>query len=86
MERFAVKMSRLAKYDSIIQKAGPAVYAQSVLVPELAVRLVKEDMNVDDDAARQILRESIKLGQKVNPAPDDVVPIPEEAEEPQLVE
>ncbi|KAJ6122704.1 hypothetical protein N7512_005169 [Penicillium capsulatum] len=84
MDRFSVKMGRLAKFDPIIQKAGPAVYAQSVLVPELAVRLVKEDMNVDDDAARQILRESIKLGEKVNPAPDDVVPIPEN--EVQLVE
>lgn len=77
MDRFSVKMNRLAKFDPIIQKAGPAVYAQSVLVPELAIRFVKEDMGVDDDAARQILRESIGLGEKVNPAPDDVVPIPD---------
>lgn len=77
MDRFSVKLSRLAKFDPILQKAGPAVYAQSVLVPELAVRFVRADMGVDNDAARQILRESIKLGEKINPAPDDVVPIAE---------
>lgn len=58
-----------------------AGYAQSVLVPELAVRLVKEDMGVDDDSARQILRDSIEIGQRLNPALDDVVPIPEEIED-----
>ena len=53
-------------------------YTQSVLVPELAVRLVKEDMRVSDDAARQILRESIGLGEKMNPATDDDIPIPDD--------
>lgn len=47
-----------------------------MLVPELAVCLVKEDMGVDDDAARQILRESIHIGQKINPALNDEVPVP----------
>lgn len=56
------------------------IYAQAVLVPELAVRLVKEDMGVDVDSARQILRESIEIGEKLNFAPNDVVPIPAESE------
>lgn len=55
-------------------------YAQAVLVPELALRLVKEDMGVNDDSARQILRESIDIGEKVNFALNDVVPIPVEDE------
>lgn len=77
-DRFAVKLRRLATSDRIVKKAGVVGYAQSVLVPELAVRLVKEDMGVSDDAARQILRESITLGEKMNPALDDDIPIPEE--------
>lgn len=60
--------------------AGPVGYAQEVLVPELAVRLVKEDMGVNEETARQILRETIDLGEKVNPALNDKVPVPEESE------
>ena len=71
-------MRRLAASDEIVKKAGVAGYAQSVLVPELAVRLVKEDMGVDDEGARQILRDSLDIGQRLNPAMDDVVPVPQE--------
>lgn len=35
-------------------------------------------MKVDEDSARQIKRESIRLGEKLNPTPNDVVPIPAE--------
>lgn len=80
MDRFSASLRRLATSDNIIKTAGVAGYAQSVLVPELAVRLVKEDMGVDADSARQILRDSIDLGQKLNPALDDEVPIPPEEE------
>ncbi|GIC94133.1 RTC4 family protein [Aspergillus udagawae] len=76
--RFSRKLRRLAAEDHIVKTAGPVIYAQAVLVPELAVRLVKEDMGVDVDSARQILRESIEIGEKLNFAPNDVVPIPEE--------
>ena len=61
--------------------AGPVGYAQAVLVPELAVRLVKEDMGVNEETARQILRETIELGEKVNFALNDKVPVPEESED-----
>ncbi|KAL4939859.1 RTC4-like domain-containing protein [Aspergillus oleicola] len=78
---FARKLRRLATQDHIVKQAGVVAYAQAVLVPELAIKLIKEDMAVDDDAARQIMRESIELGQKVNPAENDVVPVHEEGEE-----
>ncbi|KAF7116741.1 hypothetical protein CNMCM5793_005298 [Aspergillus hiratsukae] len=78
--RFSRKLRRLAAEDHIVKTAGPVIYAQAVLVPELAVRLVKEDMGVDVDSARQILRESIEIGEKLNFAPNDVVPIPVESE------
>ncbi|KAJ0422466.1 RTC4-like domain-containing protein [Aspergillus carlsbadensis] len=78
--RFSRKLTRLAKEDKIIYKAGPVGYSQSVLVPELAVRLIKEDMKVDEETARQIMRESIDLGEKVNFAPNDTVHVSEETE------
>ncbi|PLB41942.1 RTC4 family protein [Aspergillus candidus] len=76
--RFSRKLRRLAADDNIVKKAGVVPYAQAVLVPELAMRLVKEDMGVDDDAARVIIRESIEIGEKVNFEPNDTVPIPAE--------
>ncbi|KAL2848695.1 RTC4-like domain-containing protein [Aspergillus pseudodeflectus] len=76
--RFSRKLTRLAKEDKIITQAGPVGYSQSVLVPELAVRLIKEDMKVDEETARQIMRESIDLGEKVNFAPNDTVHVSEE--------
>ncbi|KAJ5084656.1 hypothetical protein NUU61_009235 [Penicillium alfredii] len=81
IDRYSLKLRRLAASDHIVKTAGVAGYAQTVLVPELAVQLVKEDMGVADDSARQILRESIDLGEKLNPTLDDVVPLPAEAED-----
>jgi hypothetical protein len=57
-----------------VNQAGVVGYTQTVLVPELAIRLIKEDMGVDDASARNIMRESINLGEKMNPAPNDIVP------------
>ena len=73
---FSRKLRRLAVSDQIVKMAGVAGYAQSVLVPELAMRLVKEDMGVSNEKARAILRESIALGEKMHPAQNDVVPVP----------
>lgn len=72
---FSRKLRQLAAYDNVIKTAGVAAYAQAVLVPELSVLLVKEDMNVSDEEARQILRESMDVGEKLNSAPNDVVPV-----------
>ncbi|KAJ5308894.1 hypothetical protein N7508_004273 [Penicillium antarcticum] len=80
IDRFSLRLRRLATSDHIAKTAGVAGYAQSVLVPELAVRLVKEDMNVSDEAARQILRESIEIGERLNPALNDVIPIPDDVD------
>lgn len=76
--RFSRHLRRLAAFDHIVKTAGVAGYAQSVLVPELAMRLVKEDMGVSDESARKIMRESITIGEKMNPALNDVVHVPED--------
>ncbi|RDW93532.1 RTC4 family protein [Aspergillus mulundensis] len=75
--RYSRKLRRLATEDHIVKKAGVVGYTQAVLVPELALRLIKEDMGVDDASARKIMRDSIDIGEKMNPAPNDFVPVGE---------
>lgn len=40
-------------------------------------------MNVNDESARLILRDSIAIGEKLNAQLNDIVPIPKELEEDQ---
>ncbi|CAG8909455.1 unnamed protein product [Penicillium egyptiacum] len=79
IRRFSVVVRRLATTDDLIKTAGVAGYTQSVLVPELAVLLVKDDMKVNDEDARRIMRESMDIGSRVNPDLN-VVPVPEDVE------
>ena len=79
IRRFSVLVRRLALSDAMIKAVGVAGYTQSVLVPELAVLMVKDDMNVNDEDARQILRESMDIGERINPD-HNVVKVPEEEE------
>ena len=56
-----------APRDKLISARGHTGYVQSVLVPELAVRLIKEDMGIaDDDKARAVMRESRAIGVILN--------------------
>jgi hypothetical protein len=72
--RYAAKIRRLSVSDDQVKAAGGVSgFAQAVLVPELTVMLVKEDMNVGDEGARQILRESMEIGDLVNDEENDVV-------------
>lgn len=43
-----------------------ADYVVTVLVPELAVMLTKEDMTACDERAREILQESARLGETLH--------------------
>jgi hypothetical protein len=60
--------------DELVSAArGVGAYVQSVLVPELAVRLIMEDMDVGAVQARRIMEESMWLGELLNEELDDVV-------------
>ncbi|KAL3478780.1 RTC4-like domain-containing protein [Aspergillus californicus] len=79
MAKFASKLRHLAIEDRIVKWASVVGYSQAVLVPELAIRLIKEDLSIDDDdSARSIMRESIMLGEKLNFALNDHIPITDE--------
>ena len=52
---------------------GISGFVQAVLVPELAERLIQEDMKVPGDRVRAIIVESADLGDLLNPEVDETV-------------
>jgi len=62
MIEFGSELRERALTDGLMRAIGIGHYVVTVLVPELAVMLVKEDMKVCDESARQILHESARLG------------------------
>lgn len=77
MSRFSLKLRRLTATDKLISSGGISSYVQAVLVPELAVLLVKDDMSVDDERARNILRDSANVGNILNEEEDEVIRDPD---------
>ena len=71
--RFSSKLRRLAGSDKLISAGGVSGYVQAVLAPELAVMLVMDDMRVDEDGAREILRESVDIGNLLNEEEDEIL-------------
>ncbi|KAM7205779.1 RTC4-like domain containing protein [Naviculisporaceae sp. PSN 640] len=76
-ENLTYKFSRLlrerAVQDRLISSRGYMGYLQSVLVPELAVQLIKDDMSVSEEKAREIMAESSAVGELINEELKDVV-------------
>lgn len=63
VDTFSSLLRERAPRDRLISARGHTGYVQSVLVPELGVRLIKEDMGIaDDEEAREVMRESRALG------------------------
>jgi hypothetical protein len=70
---FAPQLREAAIVDRLISARGVAGFVQSVLVPEVAVRLIGEDMGVKDLEARQILKESVEMGNLLNDDVGDII-------------
>ncbi|KAK4181014.1 RTC4-like domain-containing protein [Triangularia setosa] len=73
IQEFSSVLRKRALEDSLISARGHTAYLQAVLVPELATRLVMEDMIVEEEEARGILVESSWVGELVNDEIADVV-------------
>ncbi len=69
----AAQLRERAVKDKLVSARGVAMFLQSVLVPELAVRLIMEDMDVGEEKARRILEESSAVGELLNDEVPDVV-------------
>lgn len=63
MATFGSELRRRAIRDRLMRTTGVADFVVTVLVPELAVMLIKEDMRTGDEEARRILQESRPLGE-----------------------
>lgn len=73
MDKFSAQLRRIAVTDRLVAARGVTGYVQTVLVPELAVRLIREDMGVGVEDARQVMRESVGIGDLLNEEVEDVV-------------
>lgn len=67
MTRLGERVGGAAANDPLIARGGASAFMQHVLVPELGIRLISEDMKVDEKEAYRILEESRELGEKFNP-------------------
>ncbi|KAH6651073.1 RTC4-like domain-containing protein [Chaetomium tenue] len=73
ISEFAALLRRRSVEDRLIAARGHTMYLQAVLVPELAVRLIMEDMGVGVEEARTILTESSDIGELLNDEIPDVI-------------
>ncbi|RYP72038.1 hypothetical protein DL769_004525 [Monosporascus sp. CRB-8-3] len=73
MRRLSSVLRKRAVEDRLISARSYTAYVQAVLVPELAARLVMEDMDVGEGEARDILRDSIEVGELLHEEAGDVI-------------
>jgi RTC4-like domain len=75
MNKFSPQLRKIAVKDRLVASRGVTGYVQAVLVPELATRLIKEDMGVSAKRAREIMSESVGMGDLLNDELQDVVDV-----------
>jgi len=73
MQKFTPQLKTKAVKDRRISSRGATAFVQSVLVPEVAVLLIMEDMNVEVEEARDILEDSAAIGELIHEEIRDVV-------------
>jgi len=73
MEKFTPILKKRAPQDKLIAARGPTSFVQSVIVPEIATLLVTEDLDVGEEEARGILKDSADIGDLVNEEIREVV-------------
>ncbi|KAK0632138.1 RTC4-like domain-containing protein [Immersiella caudata] len=73
VNKFSSLLRRRAVEDRLVSARGHTAYVQSVLVPELTVRLIMEDMQVDAEEARSIMATSKWVGELLNEEVADIV-------------
>lgn len=66
MNEHSKLLKKRAPLDTLMSARGVTAFAQSVLVPEVAVLLIKEDMRISVDEARKLLEDSARIGELVH--------------------
>lgn len=73
MRTLSSVVRKRAVEDRLVSARGYTGYVQIVLVPELAVRLIMEDMGVTEVDAREIMHDSIEVGELLYEDVGDVI-------------
>ncbi|KAI0147978.1 hypothetical protein F4776DRAFT_605422 [Hypoxylon sp. NC0597] len=73
MRTLSSVVRKRAVEDRLVSARGYTGYVQVVLVPELAVRLIMEDMSVAEEDARKIMEDSIEFGELLHEDAGDVI-------------
>ena len=75
---------KIRKKESLLESlkfcGGVMGYISAVIVPEVGTLLIMDDMHVERDEAKKIMRESVPYGNAVNPS-IDIISSDEEADE-----
>ena len=81
MEKITTLMSteitEQAKRDPIFRSSSGIAFTAGVLVPELAICLVKQDFECDETEARRLIKESAAYGRVAHPSLDDDIALSE---------
>lgn len=67
--------------DPVVQTSGPASFVQAVLVPEVAVRLIMEDVGVGRDEAEEVRERTFEMGCLLHEEVEDEVEVGEGEDE-----
>ncbi|KAF3046462.1 hypothetical protein E8E12_009693 [Didymella heteroderae] len=67
--------------DPVVMTSGPATFVQAVLVPEVAVRLIMEDLQCDQERAEEVREATFEMGGLLNEEIEDSVEVEEGEEE-----
>ncbi|KAF1932245.1 uncharacterized protein M421DRAFT_287424 [Didymella exigua CBS 183.55] len=59
--------------DPVVQTSGPATFVQAVLVPEVAVRLIMEDLRCDVESAEEVREATFEMGALLHEEVEDRV-------------
>ncbi|KAF2831282.1 hypothetical protein CC86DRAFT_366681 [Ophiobolus disseminans] len=67
--------------DAVVQGSGPATFIQAVLVPEMAILLIKEDCRVDREEAEDIREKTYEMGMLLNEEIEDQVEVHDQSDD-----
>jgi hypothetical protein len=67
--------------DPVVQTSGPATFVQAVLVPEVAARLIMEDLQCDQERAEEVREATFEMGALLHEEVEDMVELAEGDEE-----
>jgi len=74
MKEFTKLLKKRMVVDRLMAARGFTPYVEYVVVPEVAVKLIMEDMDVGEERAREIMAESLGTGELLSEEIRDVVP------------